>query len=1236
MSIISRPVRNPGSVVAKTIRLLVAGLLCLPLGCMTQVREPLPARGGAKTAQPAQVQSTADQLAPATGVKRNKVAQALKRQPLLFEQNLGQTDPDVLFLARGRGYQLFLTASEAVLTLQAVHPSRRDVHAQAPTGDAAHKFRPSAKMSPPAVLRVAMVGAQKPRSVVGVDASAGHVNYLHGRDQSAWRSGVPTFARVEYKDVYPGIDLVYHSAQQQLEFDFVVAAGADPGRLRLAFKGADAVQLGDAGQLILATGGAEVVLPAPVVYQDVNGTRQQVTGVWSIDDEGRAGFSLGLYDPALALVIDPVVQFATYLGGGGAEDALDHMGVALDASGNIYIAGTTDSADFPLTKGRQKQFAGVTDAFVVKMDPTGSRIIYASYLGGTGLDSGQAIAVDSAGNAYVGGFTNSIDFPTKLALQAKLAGEFDGFVTKLDSTGAAIVYSTYIGGSGRDFVLGLDVDLNGQVYLTGDVESPNFPTVNALQPVWGGVWDAWVAKLNAAGSAFVFSTFLGGTFADSGLDVKVDIDGYVYATGFTISDDFPTANAYQATSAGDVDAYVVKLKPDGSAFVYSTFLGGANTDRATGIDVDNFGNAYVVGDTLSVDFPNVGSIVPFGGFADAYVAKFDAAGHIKYTTFIGGGVSDNGMAIAVDPSGNAHITGMTFSEPFLLVQPVQEHIAGSLDAFIATVDASGTRVTFSTVLGGSGGDRGLGIAVDLAGNLVVVGDTFSTDFPTVKPLQSQLRGERDIFVAKIIDGSDIVQDQAVQIEQQVAGLLGPRAMVFIGNGDLLVLENRGFVRRVRNRALQPEPLLKLAVDPNVPGHPYGLALHPNFPATPFVYLYFTEVDKAAGSTPLGSRVYRYTWSADALTNPQMLLNIPVGPNAGGEAGTMAFGPDGKLYVTSGDTGGSSETKNIVGGTSPDDTAVVFRLNPDGSAPSDNPFFASGGKLARYYAYGVRSSTGIAFDPVNGTPWIIDLGIDQYDEINVARPGFNSGSTKLRGPMSRQTGTPSLVTFPGSAYRDPAFSWHVPVVPGAMTFLASEALGDHYRNHLFVGAGDGNLYHFKPNTARNGLVFLSAGMQDLVADNDAEASESLFGVGFGAISDLEVGPDQDIYVLSAARGAIYRVYWKSDVEIRLSAASPTLTEGGLLSISLDLRNKTDTRQDFAMVLSVKLPTGAEFPLVGPIGLALPPNGNASGVLPLSLPPGAPLGTWTFKGAVARTSASAPEMLDISAVDFDLTK
>ena len=353
---------------------------------------------------------------------------------------------------------------------------------------------------------------------------------------------------------------------------------------------------------MLATRAGEVVLHAPVVYQEIDGERRPVDGAWALRDEGRAGFTLGHYDVAQPLIIDPVLEFSTYLGGSGSEDALDNMGVALDASGNIYIAGTTDSADFPTTGDIQDQFVAITDAFVVKLDPSGSQTLYATYLGGDGLDSGQAVAVDEDGNAYVGGFTSSTDFPTLAPLQGTSGGDFDGFVAKLDPTGSSLVYSTYIGGSGRDFVLGIDVDDVGQVYMTGDVESVDFPTLNPLQPVWGGVWDAWAAKLTASGDVLAYSTYLGGSFADSGLDIKVDANGFVYVAGFTISSDFPTANAFQDVSAGDVEAYVLKLAPDGSAFVYSTFLGGDNTDRALGIDVDNFGNAYVVGDSHDETF----------------------------------------------------------------------------------------------------------------------------------------------------------------------------------------------------------------------------------------------------------------------------------------------------------------------------------------------------------------------------------------------------------------------------------------------------------------------------------------------------------------------------------------------------------------------------------------------------------------------------------------------------------
>lgn len=1145
-----------------------------------------------------------------------------------FEQNVGHMDPRVHFLSRGRGYQVFLTESEAVLVLQD-NPSR----SSGPQGGFTNVER-SSRVAEHSVLRLSLSGARPPTRISGSQALPTRVNYFRGRDASGWRQGVPTFARVEYEGVYPGVDLVYYGNQRRLEYDFIVAAGADPSLLKLEFQGATEVTLGDDGNLVLGAGKGEVVLHAPVVYQEVDGRRLLVDGAWRVDDAGRAGFSLGRYDETRPLVIDPVVEFATYLGGSGSEDGFDNMGVAVDASGHIYVAGTSDSADFPTTGEIQDQFAGITDAFVVKLDPTGSTTIYATYLGGGRLDSGQAVAVDGDGNAYVGGFTESSDFPTLTPLQGTIGGSFDGFVAKLDPSGSSLLYSTYIGGSARDFVLGIDVDDEGQAYLAGDVESENFPTVNPLQPVWGGVWDAWAAKLTASGDSLVFSTYLGGSFLDAGLDVKVDANGFVYVAGFTISSDFPTANPFQAVKAGDMDAYVLKLEPNGSDFVYSTYLGGETTDRAVGIDVDDFGNAYVVGDTLSTDFPSIRSIVAFAGFADAYIAKFDATGNVAYTTFVGGGVADHGLAIAADRSGNAHITGMTFSDTFLLVQPLQDEIAGNVDAFVASIDASGTRVTFSTFLGGGGGERGLAIAADAAGNIVVVGDTSSADFPMVKPIQSELDGLQDMFVARIGGGMDIVQDPALQIEQLVAGLLGPRAMVFIGADDLLVLEKRGWVRRVRGGVLDPEPVLEVSVDGTKDGRPYGLAAHPQFPATPLVYAYFTEVDLS--NAPLGHRLYRYTWSGGKLESPELLLDIPIGPVSGAETGTIAFGPDGKLYLTSGDTGTMSELQNVVGGVSPDDTGVVMRLNQNGTAPTDNPFFSSGGNLRKYFAYGVASSAAFAFDPVGGRLWAADNGVTSFDEINLVPRGFNGGWSQLSGPAGPGSDESlELVEYPGSVYRDPVFSWRVPVVPSAMVFLDSGKVGDHYRNHLFVGSAiDGNLYHFKPNIQRDRLVFLGAGMVDRVADDHVEASESLFGVGFASISDLEIGPDGLLYVLSSARGGIFRVFWDSDIELRLSSSETAVTQGGTLPITLVLENKTNVRQDFAILLSIRLPRGVEFPVVGPMPLSLAPGARGTAELPVSLPPNAELGMWTFKGLIARPQAQEPDLVDLSAVDFDV--
>ena len=370
-------------------------------------------------------------------------------------------------------------------------------------------------------------------------------------------------------------------------------------------------------------------------------------------------------------------------------------------------------------------------------------------------------------------------------------------------------------------------------------------------------------------------------------------------------------------------------------------------------------------------------------------------------------------------------------------------------------------------------------------------------------------------------------DPILQVDEVVSGLSLPTAMAFIGADDILVLQkNDGKVRRVTDGVLQPGEVLDVAVDSDSERGLLGIALHPDFPTTPFVYLYYTESSTGSdvSGSPAGNRVYRYTWDGSALTTPGLMLDLPATPGPNHNGGTIAFGPDGKLYVVVGDLNRNGQLQNFPAGPAPDDTGVIFRLNDDGTTPTDNPFFSLAGNAARYYAYGVRNSFGMAFDPVTGALWDSENGVSTYDEINMVEPGFNSGWEQIMGPDGRDPEDVSdLFSLAGSHYADPKFSWLSTVGPTAIVFLNSTALGGQYENDLFTGdINNGRLYRFQPNPARNGLTFSGAGLTDLVADNNSELNPLIFGAGFNGITDLKVGPDGIFYVLSFFDGAIYRI------------------------------------------------------------------------------------------------------------------
>jgi len=683
--------------------------------------------------------------------------------PLSFEANQGQSDNRVKFLSRGPGYALFLTGTEAVLALSQPQNTQRDAPMErwrpaGPGGLSQLLTSPGAGKMPAlhkqAVLRMRLVGANPNAEARGLEELRGKSNYFIGNDPSKWRTNVPTYGKVEYRDVYPGINLVHYGNQRQLEYDFVVAPGADPRAIRFEVGGADRIEIDSAGDLVLHVAGGEVRQHKPIVYQQIADHRRDIPGRFVFSGQQQVGFEVGSYDASQPLVVDPVLVYSTYLGGSGDDQA---GGGAVDSAGNAYVTGYTYSTNFPTASPLQAAFGGTTDAFVAKLNATGSALVYSTYLGGNGSDYGYGIAVDSAGNAYVTGQTNSTNFPTVSPLQPSYGGGgWDAFVTKLNPAGSALVYSTYLGGSGQDMGYSIAVDSLGNAYVTGQTQSLNFPTAS---PLWaahgGGMFDPFVAKLNAAGSALVYSTYLGGSGEDWGSGIAVDSAGSAYVTGGTYSTNFPTASPLQSAFSGNYDAFVTKLSVSGSALVYSTYLGGSASNMGKAIAVDSSGNAYVTGFTSSANFPTANAVqAAYGGGGDAFVLKLNPSGStLLYSTHLGGSDSDLGSGIAVDSSGNAYVTGYTWSTNFPTATPLQAVYGGGYDAFVTKLNAAGSALLYSTYLGGSGREDGYGIAVDSAGNAYVTGSTASTNFPTANAFQPVFGGgSYDAFIAKIGTG----------------------------------------------------------------------------------------------------------------------------------------------------------------------------------------------------------------------------------------------------------------------------------------------------------------------------------------------------------------------------------------------------------------------------------------------------------------------------------------------------
>ncbi len=764
-------------------------------------------------------------LAPVSpSVGPRQVLAAYGHLPLVFEQNQGQSDFRVKFLAWGSGYGLFLTAEEAVLSLRTSNLGSR-TSAGRNQHSALNTQHPANRTS---VIRMRLADANPSPEVIGAEQLPGQSNYIIGNDPSRWHRNVPQFAHVRYRLVYPGIDLVYHGRQGRLEYDFEVAPGADPRQIGLRFRGPDKLQLDAEGGLVLSSRDGAVRFQAPHVYQKIGEEERQVAGRFVLRAENRVGFEVAAYDRTRTLVIDPVLTYSTYLGGSGNEGCSAITGlttpgcpaIAVDSAGNAYVAGPTSSADFPVGPPFplpscpptppgpfQCALSGPADIFVAKFNSTGSALLFSTYLGGTGTDTNVGIAVDSGFNVFVAGTTDSPDFPTSgtnAAFQAtpKAAGTHV-FVSELDSAGATLLYSTYLSGSGTDVASGLALDVKNKAYVTGTTTSTDFPTTTGafqqcldhpkvVPPCPNDLTASnfFVSKVDPATSgaaSLPYSTYFGGGNPPNGQTrgggIAVDSNSNAYITGGTNfvhtgtndNTDFPILNGCQSTLNGPTDAFLAKINPAGATgaqLIYSTYLGGSSDEVGNAIAVDSGANAYVTGSTTSTDFslttstgcPLPSSVVPFqsanAGGTDAFLAKINSpstgAVSLVYFSYLGGstGTADIGYSIAVDSLQGARITGSTDSSDFHILNPLPgTAFGGGTDAFVARIDTTATSATasshFSSFLGGTGADRGTGVAVDASGSTYVAGETTSVNFPSQSPFQSSLSGASDAFVAKL-------------------------------------------------------------------------------------------------------------------------------------------------------------------------------------------------------------------------------------------------------------------------------------------------------------------------------------------------------------------------------------------------------------------------------------------------------------------------------------------------------
>ncbi|MCS7189640.1 MAG: SBBP repeat-containing protein [Bacteroidia bacterium] len=643
-----------------------------------------------------------------------------------FIENKGQWVPEVLYLYVSKGMYAWVTSQGLNLTLQqavrpllplspTIPPSQRESIETANTLLIGHR------------LRIQFEASNLHPHAEGLKKRAGYYNYFYGDNPSNYVSSVGLYEEVWIREIYPGISIRYYVDQGGLRYDYWVAPGADPSQIRFRIHGAEKVEI-QGKRLILTTSLGEIELCDLRTYQAKHCVESCFIASGNVYQ-----IAVGKYDPQQPLIIDPLV-YSTYLGGSREETAHD---IAVNDSGYAYIVGSTFSADYDTSVGGFQTVygGGKWDAFITKLDVEGKELVYSTFIGGIGEDQGRAIVVDKNGHAYITGWTDSPNFPiSSTAFQKTKAQWRDVFVAKFSADGKALLYSTYLGGVDWDEGYSIAVDISGQAYVTGRTASPDYPvTAGAFQTVQiGRSWDVFVTKLNADGTNLVYSTYIGGSDYDEGHAIDIDSFGQAYIGGSTLSADYPvTEGAFQMINAGSWDVFVAKLSPNGDALLYSTYIGGSEEDRGGKLAVNQKFEVYVAGYTTSMDFPvTMGTFQEThkGGYADAFVAKLSLEDNsLIYSTYLGGSGWDEVQDLAIDKIGRVCVTGTTYSLDYP-VTPGAFH-TGEVGVLITVIDTAGGSVLYSTYVGGTDWEAGLGIVIDEFYSIYVTGYTYSSDYP---------------------------------------------------------------------------------------------------------------------------------------------------------------------------------------------------------------------------------------------------------------------------------------------------------------------------------------------------------------------------------------------------------------------------------------------------------------------------------------------------------------------------